>query len=208
MMATAELLEGTKVLMVLAHCDDELVCGWPILQDPAIHKQLLIVSSDEDNQERRWCGHRRHVTMDLCKLLGIEARVLSHDSDFYRLDHRSGQLANLEEGVLKAIDGFSFDYLFTHNPHGEYGHSDHKLLSSLLLRATRSPLIISDIHYRADWTRVDPVSPLYAETFYRNRIATVDIDQGFYRKVMRYYETRGAWTWSQDPVNTANLYRL
>ena len=117
-------------------------------------------------------------------------------------------MASLEEEVLKAVEGFSFDNLFTHNPHGEYGHFDHKLLSSLLLRATRSPLIISDIHYRADWTRVDPVSPLYAETYYRNRVATVDIDQGFYRKIMRYYETRGVWTWSQEPVSTANLYQL
>ena len=208
MMAITNALNGTKVLMVLAHCDDELVCGWPILQNPAIDKSVLIVSSDEDNKDRHWCRHRKHVTLDLCKSLGIDVRVLSYNSDFYRLDHRSGELATLEEEVLKAVNDFSFDHLFTHNPHGEYGHSDHKLLSSLMLRAARTPLVISDIHYRADWTRVDPVSPRYAETFYRNRIATVELEQGFYRKIMRYYETRGVWTWSQEPVTTANLYRL
>lgn len=207
-MAITNVLDGTKVLMVLAHCDDELVCGWPILQNPAIDKSLLIVSSDEDNKDRRWCSYRKHVTLDLCKSLGINVRVLSYNSDFYELDHRSGKLASLEEEVLKAVDGFSFDHLFTHNPHGEYGHSDHKLLSSLMLRAARTPLVISDIHYRTDWTRVDPVSPRYAETFYRNRIATVELERGFYHKIMRYYETRGVWTWSQEPVTTANLYYL
>lgn len=207
-MADENMLDGKKVLMVLAHCDDELVCGWPILQNPNIEKQLLIISSDEENSERHWCRHRKHVTLDLSKSLGIDARVLHYDSDFYRLDHRSGKLANLEEHILKAIDGFSFDYIFTHNPHGEYGHSDHKLISSLLLRATRWPLIITDIHYRADWTRVDSDSPRYIETFYRNRFATVEIDQSFYRKIMRFYETRGAWTWSQEPVGVAGLYLI
>lgn len=207
-MAAGSVLDGKKVLMILAHCDDELVCGWPVLQNPAIQKSLLIVSSDEENKDRRWCRHRRHVTLDLCKSLGIDARVLSYDSDFYRLDHRSGKLASLEEEVLEAVDKFSFDYLFTHNPNGEYGHSDHKLLSSLMLRAARSPLVISDIHYRADWTRVDPDSPRYADTYYRNRIATVALNQTFYRKIMRYYETRGVWTWSQEPVTTASLYQL
>ena len=118
--------------------------------------------------------------------------MLDYDSEFYRLDHRSGKLAKAEDEILKAIHNFSFDYVLTHNPHGEYGHLDHKFLFNLLLRAARWPLLITDISLRADWTRVEPSSPQYAATFYRNRIGTVELDESCYRKVMRYYETRGS----------------
>ncbi len=208
MTAAGSVLDGKGVLMVFAHCDDELVCGWPVLQNPAIKKRLLIASSDRNNAARKWCSHRKYVTLDLCNSLGIEARVLDYDSEFYRLDHRSGKLAKAEDEILKAIDDFSFDYVLTHNPHGEYGHLDHKFLFNLLLRAARWPLLITDISLRADWTRVEPSSPQYAATFYRNRIGTVELDESCYRKVMRYYETRGVWTWSQEPSRVAGLYSL
>src|SRR5687768_6946979 len=103
------VLDGKRVLMVFAHCDDELVCGWPVLQNPAIKKSLLIATSDRNNPDRKWCAHRKYVTHDLGRFLGIEVRVLDYDSEFYRLDHRSGKLADAEEDILKAIDSFSFD---------------------------------------------------------------------------------------------------
>lgn len=205
-MAADGLLEGKSVLMVFAHCDDELVCGWPVLQNPSITKCLLIVSSDRNNPQRQWCSHRKFVTQDLCRSLGIDVRILDYDSEFYRLDHRSGKLAMAEEKILAAVQRFSVDYIFTHNPHGEYGHLDHTFLSNLLLRAALCPLLITDIAMRADWTRIEPKSSRYATTFYRNRIDTVDLDEAFYRKVKNFYATRGAWTWSQEPPKTAGLY--
>lgn len=205
---TSGALDGKRVLMVFAHCDDELVCGWPVLQNPAIKKGLLIASSDRYNSDRKWCAHRKYVTYDLGRSLGINVRVLDYDSEFYQLDHRSGKLADAEEEILRAIDDFSFDYVLTHNPHGEYGHLAHKFLFSLLLQTARWPLLISDIYLRADWTRVEPTSPRYKETFYRNHIDTVVLDESSYRKVQRFYETRGVWTWSQDPVQMARLYLI
>lgn len=202
-------LDGKTVLMVFAHCDDELVCGWPILQNPRVRKHILIASSDKKTSIRRWCAHRKYVTQDLCKLLGIESvRILDNDSDFYRLDHRSGDLAQMEEEVLAAIADFKFDFVMTHNPHGEYGHADHKFLFNLLLRAAQWPILITDIHLRADWTRIDPSSPRYRETFYRNPVAHVELSRSYYRKAQRYYETRGAWTWSQAPAGSAGIYMV
>lgn len=202
------VLDGKIVLMVFGHCDDELVCGWPVLQNPRIRKRLLIVSSDRNNAKRQWCSHRKYVTQDLCKSLGIEVKVLDYDSEFYRLDHRSGKLAKVEEDILREVDKRPFDYVLTHNPHGEYGHLDHKFISNLMLRTARWPLLITDISLRADWTHIEPSSPQYVNTFYRNRIDTVDLDETYYRKVMRYYETRGAWTWSEEPNRSASIYLL
>ena len=56
MTPAGSVLDGKSVLMVFAHCDDELVCGWPVLQNPAIRKRLLITSSDRNNAARKWCS--------------------------------------------------------------------------------------------------------------------------------------------------------
>jgi LmbE family N-acetylglucosaminyl deacetylase len=207
-MKADSVLEGKHVLMVLAHCDDELVCGWPIFQNPKIRKSLIIVSSDRNNLERQWCSHRKFVSQDLCRSLGIDSCILDHDSEFYRLDHRSGKLANLEQDILRSIRKFSFDYLFTHNPQGEYGHLDHVFISNLLLRAADYPLLISDLSMTSDWTKAPPASHRFARTYYRNPVGEFVLDHAFYRCVMQFYETRGVWTWSQLPEHKCNLFFL
>lgn len=199
-------LDGKKVLMVFAHCDDELICGWPILQNPNIKKSLLIVSSDRYNPDRKWCSHRKFVTQDLCKLLGINVCILDYNSDFYRLNHRDGKLAKAEQEILAWIKTNSFDGLFTHNPHGEYGHLDHIFLFNLLFRAVNDQILISDITIPSDWTKIEPKSTRYANAYFSEKIDTVLLDKSFYRKVMRFYETRGVWTWSQEPICKSSLY--
>ena len=200
------LLEGKHILMVLAHCDDELICGWPILQNPRIRKSLIIVSSDRNNRERKWCSHRKFVTQDLCRSLGIEVCILDYDSEFYRLDHRSGKLANVEQDILRNIHKSSFDYLFTHNPHGEYGHLDHIFIANLLFRAVDRPLLLTDLSMTVDWSSTPPAAERYARTYYCNPIGEFTLDQAFYRRVMRFYDTRGVWTWSQEPAEKCALY--
>lgn len=206
MMESQSRLAGKRVLMVLAHCDDELVCGWPILQDPAISKSLVIVSSDRNNTDRQWCSHRKFVTQDLCKSLGIDVRILDYDSEFYRLSQREGHLVKLEQEILREVERQPFDYLFTHNPHGEYGHLDHVFLSNLLYRAVDHPLLMSDITLRSDWTQVAAKSERYGRAIYGERIGAAELDLSFYRRVMRFYESRGVWTWSQDPNPNAGIY--
>lgn len=206
MMDSQGRLAGKRVLMVLAHCDDELVCGWPILQDPGISKSLIIVSSDRSNADRQWCSHRKFVTQDLCKSLGIEVRVLDYGSEFYRLSQRDGDLVKLEQEILREVDRQSFDYLFTHNPHGEYGHLDHVFLSNLLYRGVDHPLLMSDIALQSDWTHIGEKSRRYERAVYSDRICTAELDASFYRRIMRFYESRGVWTWSQPPNPTASIY--
>lgn len=201
-------LDGKRVLMVLAHCDDELICGWPILQNPNVKKSLIIVSSDRYNTDRQWCSHRKFVTQDLCKLLDINVCILDYNSDFYCLNHRNGKLAKAEQDILARIKNNSFDWLFTHNPHGEYGHLDHVFLFNLLFRAVNDQLLISDITACSDWTKIETVSARYANAYFSKKIGSVLLDKSFYRKVMRFYETRGVWTWSQNPSCKSSLYLL
>jgi len=206
MMDSQGRLAGKRVLMVLAHCDDELVCGWPILQDHTISKSLVIISSDRNNADRQWCSHRKFVTQDLCKSLGIDVRILDYDSEFYRLSQREGQLVKLEQEILAEVERQSFDFLFTHNPHGEYGHLDHVFLSNLMYRAVERPLLMSDITLQSDWTQVGAKSERYRRTIYSERVGTAELDGSFDRRGMLFYESRGVWTWSQDPNASAGMY--
>jgi LmbE family N-acetylglucosaminyl deacetylase len=207
-MTRDSILEGKHILMVLAHCDDELVCGWPILQNPKIRKSLIIVSSDRNNRERQWCSHRKFVTQDLCRSLAINPCILDYNSEFFRLNHRNGQLAKLEHNILNAIHRFSPDYVFTHNLHGEYGHLDHVFIANLLFRAADYPLLISDLTMSADWTKTPPSSQRYVRTYYRNLVGRFSLNHSFYRHVKQFYETRSVWTWTQEPAEECGLYLL
>jgi len=207
-MTEANPLEGAHVLMIYAHCDDEIVCGWPVFQNPAIRKTLLIASSDRHNESRRWCSHRGHVTQDLCRSLDVEAQVLDYGSDFYRLNHRDGSLSKFEDRVLQVVDSIDCDFIMTHNPFGEYGHLDHRFLSDLVIRTARVPVITTDIILPSDWTRTPPTNDLFSKLYFRNKIGSETIDLAFYTRVQRFYETRGAWTWSTPPSESASIYRI
>jgi LmbE family N-acetylglucosaminyl deacetylase len=201
-------LEGKRILMVFAHCDDELVCGWPILQNPKIAKSLIIATSDRFNSKRIWCGHRQYVTQDLSKMLGIKFRALNYDSGLIHLNNRDGSLLEAERAILSAVHDFEFDYIFTHNPHGEYGHLDHVFLSNLLFRSIKSPLLITDITMESDWTEIKPTTDRYSRTYYHTQVSTVNLNSDFYRKVVNYYKSRKVWTWSQEPAPSANIFLI
>lgn len=206
-MTGLEELHGKRVLLVYAHCDDELVCGWPVLQDPLIEKCLIIASSDLTNQGRSAFKHRRWVTLDLCKSLGIEASVLDHDSDFYRLGHRDGSLASFENELLREIGKYRFDYVMTHNSYGEYGHMDHRFLSNLLYRTLEAPILTTDLVMASDWTDTPPRPCRASYLAPGELVGEAALDPNFYLKVQRYYEARGVWTWSTPPNAVAKVYR-
>ena len=201
-------LAGRSVLMVLSHADDELVAGWPLLQDPSVQKELLIVSSDRHNQRRQWCTHRRFVTEDLCRQLDVPVAILNHNSEFSRMDHRGGALAAFEREVMGHIERSNAELVMTHNPFGEYGHLDHRFLFDLVARRTERPLVITDIRMASDWTDLPPATNRLQRAWYQRPLGEVPLDADFYRKVMRFYETRGAWTWSVDPAARAGLFGI
>jgi hypothetical protein len=69
-------------------------------------------------------------------------------------------------------------------------------------------LLISDLNIIVDWSKAPPISTRYAHTYYSNPIGEFVIDHAFYRKTMKFYETRGVWTWSQEPREKCKLYLL
>ena len=206
---TTHFLDGKHVLMILAHCDDEIVTGWPILQNPSIRKTILMVSSDRSNTDRAWCAHRKFVFMDICRRIGVATKDLDFNSDFYALEHRNGKLVELERTILRSIESIhDIDYVFTHNPFGEYGHLDHKYLFQTVSMLTSKPVVITDICMQSDWTSVNTMSDRYRLIYYSNPVGSAILNRKFYEKVKQSYLLSNTWTWSREPVESCGLFTI
>ena len=202
-------LSGTRILMILAHCDDEIICGWPIIQDTTIEKTILMVSSDRFSLERQWCAHRKFVFMDVCKRLNVRFKVLDYDSNFYSLPSKDGSLLKLERNIAQMLDkGSEYDYVFTHNPFGEYGHHDHKYLFHTTAQLSSKPILISDICVQSDWSGSNALTDRMRSIYYRQLVGEASLDLIFYEQVKKKYDMAKVWTWNQPPVANCKLYML
>ena len=197
-----------KILMVIAHADDEIIFGWPILQDTTVQKEILCCSSDKNNEERKWCSHRGEVLKNIYKNRGINCRCLDYNSEFYRMETRQGSLLRMQDDIIKNIHSFDFDYIFTHNPLGEYGHLDHKMIFDTILSSDiKKPILFTDISMKLNWPSHYGIPNRYSKLFYQSEFMhDCILDSVLYSQIENEYRRSNVWTWSFDPVNKCNVY--
>lgn len=222
------MLENKNVLMVLAHPDDELIFGWPVFQDEKINKFYLCCSTDEFNNARAWCSHRKEALFEICKKNNVSLWTIPAPSDFYKLNSRrkkgtqkdaigdaTSDLRIFKNLIINTIEDIvnknNIDYIFTHNPFGEYGHLDHIFLFDTVIKKTKKPILITDITIRTNWD--DPkISNRMKKIFYNNMIKEkCEINLEFYEKNKKLYIDKGVWTWSRDKqeeFKKCNLYMV
>ena len=196
-----------KVLMVLAHADDELIFGWPILQDKSIEKEILICSSDLNNPERKWCSHRKEVLFSICKELNINCSCLDYNSAFYKVNARDESLKRLCLDIKDNIKKFDFDYIFTHNPMGEYGMMDHILVNHIVM-SMNIPIMFTDIYLTNNWSHYNEIPQRFKNLYYQNHISNHKLDINFYNRVKNIYMNSKVWTWNQEPIKQCGVYEL
>ena len=198
-----------KVLMVLCHADDEIIFGWPILQDKSIEKEILICSSDLKHPDRKWCAHRKYVLFEICQALNIPVTCFDYNSEFYRTETRKESLSKLQSQIVEFVHSHEHDYVFTHNPLGEYGHLDHKMLFDLMLCYSRKPILITDITLKTNWPSHESIPQRLRQLYYTKPFTeSLELNEELYQFCEDIYRKYKVWTWSTPPVKKCRLFEL
>lgn len=210
------VLRAKKVLCLMAHPDDEVVFGWPILQDRGIERHLIVVSGDYE----RYGSKRIQGLASVCNEFGIVLQeCLSLPATFYNLPTRYAGLTlnvaiqQIEAVLRRVIQEVEPDYLFTHNPMGEEGHGSHRFLFELVIaHELFSNVLVSDMVYvNRNRLTVSHISKFWQKMLYntKNYIGETELDEEFFVKCRDFYENCGTWTWrSGVPTGVAKMYSL
>ena len=201
------LLKNKTVLIVVAHPDDEIIFGWPILQDKTIRKKILCCSSDFSNKEREWCKYRKLSLFEVCKKIECEVICLDYDSEFYRMETRKETLSGMLKNVILKIKNMeSFDYIYTHNFWGEYGHLDHIIINNICM-SLNYPILISDMFIESNWMPFLEMPIHYKKMFNVSENNCV-LDTDFYNEIKNIYKKSNVWTWSKQPIEKCLISQL
>ena len=215
------MFESTKVLVVVAHPDDEIlwfaplasvaatvVVALPIVPDrPGLTRArelvraghptagLVFLPLSEAGVYRRSNWRRRRLTTEGVRLRGWCPRA-------YRRRYAANYHLLLEElDVLIS----QHDVVYTHNPWGEYGHEEHVQVCHAVMEVARrhhrsvwvwdglSVAELVDIGCRTRSDYYDPLPPGLAQV-------ELPVDLAFYQTVRELYQRHAAWTWTPTYV--------
>lgn len=204
-----------NILMILAHPDDEIIFGWPLLQkrDPNTKISLLTLS---DNVTGYGDGPIRAL-QEVCHTNEVHLLDFPRiEGNFYRLPPRYSEklLQNaihlFYSNIRQAADLAKPDWVFTHNPMGEYGHGDHRFVFNVVSLFPFS-LLLTDICFPVTChLSSEAVPEIYSKCMFpSDKGKHCLLDLSWYNSMRRIYRRYGAWSWGgHDPVKGCKLYEF
>lgn len=198
-----------EILVVMAHPDDEIIFGWPVMQDLSIKKSLLVCASDFYNPKRTFVKNRKYVLEEACKRLNItDYYCFDYSSEFYRLETRKeslkvmlNKIANYMKDRLKG----SGPVVFTHNVFGEYGNIDHRLVNFVCMGSVPH-VMYTDITQESNWMPFQDAVGIPKRVFYKHPFMECTLDMDFYNEFKALYQEKKCWTWDKPPIENCKVY--
>ena len=171
-------MDGSRLLGVFAHPDDEVFCAGGTLAKYVSHgSEAMVVSAtrgqagqirDAGAATRRTLGQvRERELRQACSILGIQHALC--------LDYPDGELAAVGRGALsddvfRIARDFRPDVVITFGPEGAYGHPDHIAISEATTEAFRRARVDSP----AEGPHGSAPSRLFQSHFPRSRLLLLD----------------------------------
>lgn len=203
-----------KALCIFAHPDDEVLFGWPVLQDRSNERAVLVISDNAQGY-----GDRSVKSFyELGRQEGWQTWCLGMASEFYRLPFRRAQIIlpnvirQVRSHIMEKIDGFKPDVIFTHNPIGEYGHGDHRLTFELVCTTPDiSRVLFTDICIKngchGDYDKI-PDYLWGCTEFFQNLRNEAKMDLEFFERCRAVYQNNQAWSWHGDVAVQCGVYEI
>jgi len=203
-----------RTLMIFAHPDDEVVFGWPVTQCAAPGDVTLLTichnagkyGSGPIDALREVCHHNKIILLEQTKRI---------ECNFYRTPPRYEMpdlphvIRHINAVICAAITQVKPDVIFTHNPMGEYGHGDHRMLFNVVAMHAR-PMLLTDICISNPCHLSSPViPPVYRKVFPEREGQEHRLNMHWYHEMESIYKRHHSWSWSgHKPVPSCKLYRV
>ncbi len=111
------------------------------------------------------------------------------------LETRGTTLEDCQNTIVDCVNSKkdNYDYVFTHNPMGEYGMIDHKMVWELMYTRIDHPLLITDLlQYDTHWPSFNEIPRRIKNDFYQNKIGDYNLDVGIYTDCYNIYNNGNA----------------
>jgi len=204
-----------NILMILAHPDDEVIFGWPVLQQCKNNRITLLTMT---HNRKKYGAGPEEALQEVCAINQIHLLDLPRqETNFYRLPPRYADLVlpdvinSFKSSIELAVKLSRPDFIFTHNPMGEYGHGDHRMLFNLV-SMFNNQLLLTDICFSNRCHLSSGKIPyVYASTLYADYAQKdeCELDMDWYNAMKQLYKKHKAWSWGgHGAIKECNLYKI
>lgn len=125
--------ESSRILVVGAHCDDEINCAGTLSRARALGAQILVVACSDcaDATPDGWeSGVIRSEFLRSCDSLGVQAALLG-----FSVRRFAGKRQELLQELIRVRDDFKPNIVLSHS--STDGHQDHQVVHQEARRAFR-----------------------------------------------------------------------